>query len=167
MRRFSLSLAGIFCATTAIADTPIERFEALADQMSVAMLEMMINDIERQGGDGSALRALDGMMPPWDDAMREAGACIMDSYEAEVGADEVSAMLDRMDAVVPTMPEMTMDEFVDGGTADQMLPAGISESRSIEINRECGMMQLQLESDAADAFMAAMIEAGSTVPDND
>jgi len=115
----------------------------------------------------SALRALDGMMPPWDDAMREAGACIMDTYETEVGADEVSAMLDRMEEIVPTMAEMTMEEFTEGDTSDQFLPAGIDTARSIEINRECGMMQLQLESDAADAFMAAMMEAGSTIPDQD
>lgn len=165
MLRYSLPLAALLCATSAVADTALERFEALADEMNVAMLEMMINDVESQGGDASALRELDGMMPPWDDAMREAGGCIMDTYEAEVGADEVSAMLDRMEEIVPTMAEMTMEEFTEGDASDQFLPSGIDTARSIEINRECGMMQLQLESDAADAFMAAMMEASATIPE--
>lgn len=158
--------AAILLATPAIAESQLERFEVLAGELNTVMLDMMVNEIESQGGDGAALRALDGMFPPWSDEIRAAAGCILDAYVDETSADAVDTMLDDMTAMLPTLTTMTMTEATDNGTLNAMLPVGISEDRSLDINRECGMMELQVAASRESGFFEAMMEAGATVPDN-
>ncbi len=166
MKAKVLNTVCLLMATGASAETQLERFEGIAEEMNTAMLQMMINEIESQGGDGAALRELDGMFPPWTDEIRAAAGCIIDSYVEEVGSDEVNAMMDRMDEVLPQMATMTVTESEESGSLDDMSPAGMSLDRTLEINDSCGMMDLQIAASQESGFFEAMMEAGATVPGN-
>ena len=166
MKRLILSTSLALSPVLAAADERLDRFEELADSMSVAMIEMMSNDIENAGGDASALRALDRFGPEWDGEMRTAAGCIIDTYVDEAGAAEVDAMLDKMEALIPQMATMSMEQATEDGTLDAMQPAGISDDRMIDINRDCGMMELQIKAAQESGLMEAMMAAGSTIPGN-
>ncbi|MEJ8561469.1 hypothetical protein QTO30_09750 [Yoonia sp. GPGPB17] len=166
MTRLTLATAICLLPITVSAETQLERFEALSDKMNVVMIDMMANEIEQQGGDATALRALDGMVPPWTDEIRAAAGCILDTYIDETSASDVDDMLTEMDAMLPTLSSMTMTEATDNGVFDAMTPDGITDERMLEINGACGMMELQIEASKNSGFMEAMMAAGSTVPDN-
>ncbi len=166
MFRLPVLTALVMIPATAFADTQLERFEAIAEDMNTVMIDMMINEIESQGGSGDALRELGTMMPPWTPEIRAAAGCILDAYNDEVGRGEVNAMLDNMEEKMPSLSSMTMTEAEEDGTLEGLSPAGISLERTMEINSDCGMMELQMEAGAASGFMDAMMEAGSTIPGN-
>ncbi len=166
MKRFILSTTICLLPAVVSAETRLERFEALSDQISAVMITMFSNEIEQAGGDASALRALDGMMPPWSDEIRQAADCILEEYVAETSSSAVDEMLDRMEEIVPTLATMTMTEATETGVLEEMTPQGLTDDRMMEINSACGMMELQMEASQKSGFMEAMMAAGSTVPDN-
>ena len=167
MNRLIISTAIFLLPAAAFAETQLERFEALSDQMNTVMIEMFSNEIEQAGGDASALRELDGMMPPWTDEIRTAASCILDDYVAETSAGAVDEMLSEMEEILPTLATMTMTEATDSGALEGLTPQGISDERMMEINSGCGMMDLQIKASQESGFMEAMMAAGSTIPDND
>jgi hypothetical protein len=166
MNRLILATAILLFPASAFAETQLERFEALSDQMNVVMLDMFANEIEQAGGDATALRELDGMMPPWNNEIRIAAECMLDAYAGETSSDEVDAMFDRMDAVMPSLSEMTMTEATEQGALDSLTPEGLTDERMIEINGECGMMELQIQASQQSGFVEAMMAASATVPAN-
>jgi len=154
----------VLLAAPAFAETQLEQFEVLAEEMNVAMLNMMANEIEGQGGDATALRALDGMMPPWTDEIREAASCMLDAYTAEIGSDGIDTMLADMREVMPQLSGITMTEADEQGLLDNMAPEGISLEQSTQISQSCGMLELQMQASRESGFMEAMMAAGATVP---
>ncbi|MEQ9259568.1 MAG: hypothetical protein RIG84_10745, partial [Roseovarius sp.] len=160
MKRAALLTALVTLPAAALADSQLERMEAISEEMNEVMMVMMVNEAAANGADPEPLRAA---MPDltWDDAMREAGSCMLDEYTSEIGSDGVDEMLAKMEEFSVEMGEMgangaTMSEL--GDTSD-MLPEGITMQRSAEITQDCGMMQLQMQRMEASGFMDAMIKA--------
>ncbi|MGB3627374.1 MAG: hypothetical protein WA989_16195, partial [Henriciella sp.] len=150
----------------AFAQSQVERLESLSEDMSRVMAVMMANEVEAQGGDGAALRSAASAMPPWDDRMRAAGACMLDGYESASSRAEVDSMLSNMESAINQMPSMTMTEFTESDMSDGMMPQGMTLEQTAAINEQCGVMELQMEAMQQSGFMEAMMTAGSTVPDS-
>lgn len=166
MSRLTLATAIFLLPTTTFADTQLERFEAIADDLNTVMIDMFVNEIEQAGGDATALRDLDGMTAPWSDEMREAAGCILDAYIEDTSSGAVDDAFDRMEEIMPTLSSMTITEATDTEVLDAMQPEGLSDDRMMEINSDCGMMELQIEAGKESGFRDAMIAAGSTMPDS-
>lgn len=162
MKHLVLTSLVIFAPVTAMAQSQFDRFEATASQMNTVMGKMIANEVDAQGGNGDILRAAIPE-PGWTADMRIAGQCILDTYVAESSSAAVDAMLDRIEAIIPTMPAQTTSQFSATVSADRMLPEGISEERSFEISKDCGMWGLQMEALSDSGFFDAMIAAGATV----
>lgn len=166
MKRFIVTAAILLVPNVTFAETQIERFESLAADVNSVMVGMMANEVEEQGGDGSALRNIDSMFGPWTPEIRAAAQCVLDSYEEEIGSDGIDAMLDSMEQTLPKMADLSMTAAEEMGLMDDMTPEGISEERTIEISQSCNMIALQMEAGSQTGFMEAMMEAGSTIPQN-
>jgi len=124
------------------ADTQLDRFEALSEQVTTVMNEAMILEVP----------ALEGNLPTadWDDEMRGAFTCVLEDYRAAVGDDAINTMLDEMEA---TLPDMTAEAMMSGEMNERFdLPDGLTEARAAEIVRNCGVMTL---------YMTRMMDSGA------
>ena len=157
-----LFAASITLIPSAIFADNLESFEALSNQMNALMGEMMAKEVDAAGGDGDIIRAA-VPVDAWNDEAREAATCILDRYEAEIGQDGIDEMMGRMESVFPAMSEMTMTEFTDSEALVDMQPEGMTEEMSVQITQECGMMKVQMDRMEASGFSAAMMQAYSTI----
>lgn len=132
----------------ASAQSALERMEAMSETMTEMTYTALVDEIP----------ALDGNLPSaeWDDAMRDAGACVLDGVEEEVGEDGVAEMLDNMETAMATVtPEGLMQ-----GTFQPALPDGITDQQMQTISNECGMVELMMMRMAESGAMAIMMETG-------
>lgn len=164
MKTYLVAGALAFAPSFAVADD-IARFEELSNKMNALMGEMMAKEVDQSGGDGDIIRAA---IPDqaWDDAARDAAVCILDRYEAEIGAGGLQDMMDRMEGAFDAMAEMTMTEFTESEVLDNMQPEGMTDEMSVQITQDCGMMEVQAARMEASGFSAAMMEAYATVNQN-
>ncbi|MEO1640585.1 MAG: hypothetical protein AAFU41_15190 [Pseudomonadota bacterium] len=167
MTRLTLTTALCLLPAFGIAQSQVERMEEMSENMNAMMVDMMVAEIEAAGGDATALREAEINMPDWDDEMRSAASCVIDRYNDIAGEDAVNETFDRIDALMAEMDGQTLEAFAEDETMETMLPDGISIEASGQISQECGMMALQMRDMQASGLMQAMMEAGSTVPDND
>ncbi len=137
----------------AMAQDRVDRMEAISEEMSQIMFEAMVEEAVKDGVDRDALAAA---IPDtsWTPEMRDAGACVLQEYEDVVGSDEVLAMLDRMEAVVPTLRDVSIEDWEN---IDDLEPAGLSEEQSMEINQTCGMVELMMDMMMSSDFMSVMM----------
>jgi hypothetical protein len=163
MTRLYLATAIALLPATAFAETQIERLERLSEEMNGVVPIMMANEIEAQGGDGAALRAVANEMPDWNDAMRAAGECMIDRYTAASSSADIDMMLDNMEALLGDMESMQMTEFAESDMSNDMLPPGVTLEQSATITQDCGMMDLQMEAMQNSGFMEAMMAASATM----
>ena len=160
----------VYAAIVALAPTvlqaqsQIERFEAIAEQMNGAMAELMATEIESLGGDATAIREATTNMPSWDQPMRKAAQCALDRYTDETSAAAVDGMLDSMEDMMAQMASMSLSEFADSAISDSALPEGLTDEQAFAISTDCGLMELQMQAAQSSGLMEAMMAAGATVP---
>lgn len=156
-------IAAMFISTpTAMLADNLDRFEELSNQMNALMGEMMAKEVDSAGGDGDIIRAA-VPVEAWNDEAREAAECILNRYEAEIGVSGLEDMMDRMEGAFASMSEMTMTEFTESEALDNMQPHGMTEEMSVQITQDCGMMKVQMDRMEASGFSAAMMQAYSTI----
>lgn len=146
-------------ASAATAETRLDRFEAISEASNNLMLAGLVDMAVSEGADRATLEA---MLPSfeWDDAMREAGNCMMAAYDAEIGTEGVDEMMNRMETFIQDADGMSFDELSESSEMFT-LPEGLSEDRSIEITDECGMLDLQLAWMGETGFMDALMSAAA------
>ncbi len=158
LRRTAAALAAALtlAATAAPADDRLARFETLSEESTALMLDALVGMAVAEGADPARL---DGALPvfEWTDPYRDAGACMLTAYDAQIGADGTDALLARMETFLAAAEGKTLTEIA--AMSDTLLPEGLSEDRSIEISQECGMMDLQVVWMEESGFMAAMMGA--------
>ena len=155
MKHIILQLTLICLPAMAFAESQIDRLASISQAMNTSMFEMMIREAEAEGADPEPLRATipDGT---WDENLRDAGQCMLDRMTDLSSASAVENMLDEMEAALPRLAEMDMESM---GEELDFLPDGITDDMSIEINSECGMVDLMMERMEESGFMAAMMNA--------
>lgn len=143
------------CPVAASAETQLDRLETISERMNDAMFDAMIRMVQQQGGNPEPLRSAipDGT---WDAAYRDAGACMLESFVAASSTSAVDKMLDDMEAFIPKMAEMDLENMSE---ETDFLPEGISEDFSISVNMECGLTDIMLDRMEKSGFMAAMMAA--------
>lgn len=139
----------------AIAETQLERLEDLSERMNAAVFDAMIRMAENEGANPEPLRAAipDGT---WDDAYREAGACMLDRFNTVTTASEIDRMLDTMEVAIAQMATTNLDEI---GDEFDFLPEGVTEDMSMQINMDCGMTELMMQRMEDSGFTAAMMQS--------
>ncbi len=157
MKKFLAAALLVAFPATAFAETQLERLESISERLNDAIFAAMIRMVEKEGGNPEPLRAA---MPDgtWDDAYRDAGACIIDRYTEASSASAVDTMLDEMEAFIPRMAEMDLDAM---GEEPSFLPEGVSEDYSMTVNAECGLTDIMMERMSESGFMAAMMQSMS------
>lgn len=145
MRCTLLTLA-LVLPTSVAAQDRLDRFEALSERSTNMMVGKMI---EMTGGDTASVPEFE-----WDAAMREAGRCMLEGYEAEIGAGGVTELFDRMDAFLDESTDLSLEEMSEAGL--DTLPEGLTTDESIAITQDCGMVDLQLDWMSNSGLMQAM-----------
>ncbi len=141
---FKLLVTALLLSTmsfTAIANDQTERMVEVSEKMSSIMYQVMIKEAAAKGADVTILKT---KVPDtsWNQEMRNSGACVLDKYEQKIGADGVSAMLNRLEQAVADLSKVsTMESFSEMSSVQ---PEGISDQEAIAINTTCGLTaQLQ------------------------
>ncbi|MEL6959434.1 MAG: hypothetical protein AAGL89_10830 [Pseudomonadota bacterium] len=159
MKRLVTAVCATLALTTAAhAETQLEQLERLSETSTDVMLGAMVDMAVSEGADRASLEA--ALVPfEWNDAMREAGGCMLDGYTNEIGSDGVETMLGAMEDFLTEVQgsDMDLEEMAEAGM--DIMPEGMTEDRSMEITQECGMTDLQLEWMAETGFMDAMFNA--------
>lgn len=138
----------------ASADDRLDRMAAIGEEMSAIMYQGMIAQLEAEGVDASALRS---MIPDtsWTDGMREAATCVLDRYDAKIGASAVDTMLDNMESMLPRAREGGLEAIE---SLMSLQPEGMSDEEAVAISQSCGMMQAMQESSMAGDFMSEVMK---------
>jgi len=138
-----------------LAQLRLDRLETLSEEITAVVYARMVEELAATGADSAALA--EAMPDPsWDDAFRDAGQCMLEAYDAEASAEAVDRMLSDMEDVLPRIAGASLEEMEELGS---FLPAGLTESDSLRINQQCGMMDLQRERMMQSGFMEAMMAA--------
>jgi len=142
--RVAAMAALIVLPAAAQAQSQLERFEALSEEMTALTYQ----------GLAEQYPVLQGILPEaeWGRPERRAGRCAIRRYEAAVGEDGVSAMLDELEAAIGTAaPADILD-----GTFNPGVPAGLTAAQVQQINTECGLLELQMQRLAESGAMQAL-----------
>lgn len=145
MRLIPLAALSLTLATPALAETQLERMERLSEAMQVKMFSTML-----QGTDFDVASAV-----AWDDEMRASAECVLDAYVAESSEEDLEAVFDQMEEIIaqPAADMAAMEEQMSN------FAAPLPEERAIEINRSCGMVDLQMQKMQESGLMNAMMQA--------
>ncbi len=148
MNRLTLSVslaAALFTLPLAAqAQSQLERFEALSEQMTQLTYQGLAEQVP----------ALNGVLPSveWDRPMRRAGRCAIRGYEDAVGDAGVEAMLVELESAIGSaQPSDILD-----GTFSAGVPQGLTNQDVQRINNDCGMIELQMERLAESGAMQAL-----------
>lgn len=137
----------VFLPSVALAQSALDRMESMSEAMTEMTYEALIDQIP----------ALRGNLPSadWDDAMREAGSCILDGVEDEVGRAGVNEMLDNMETAMASATPSSLME----GDFRPALPDGLTDQQLQQINNECGMAEIMMMRMAESGAMAIMMQS--------
>lgn len=142
-----LSLLVLFAAAPVMAQVTVERFEEVTEASQDQMLTMML------GGDTSGVDM--EMLTTWDDEMRDAAGCALDAYrENGVDDDQLSTMLDRMEALTDQDFE-TLEAY---GEAMAGAAEGIPSDAASAVDEACGLSEIYMRRMQASGFMDAMMQ---------
>lgn len=153
LKRTALIVLLALPLTQASAADSLARIESVSEDLMAVMFQAMIDEFGAQGVDTDKLQ---DALPDtsWDEPMRDAGRCVLDAFTAKIGEDGVDSMLDTMEARLPEIKAMGLEEL--DGIAT-LLPEGISEADASAINDQCGMSQLMQQKLMNPAFMSAVM----------
>ena len=155
VRTTALATALTLLPAATLAQSTLDRMEAVSEKMNAVMVRMMADEMIANGADPAPLlETLPDMA--WDDEMRAAGACMLTGYTDRIGEDGVEEMIANIEQVTNDLDGMTLSAL-----SDEMaiLPDGITEEQSVEITQSCGMVQLQMKRMQDSGFAAAMMSA--------
>lgn len=160
MKRLALA-ALLALPSAALAEDQLDRLEEVSEQANIIMMMVMAAEVQMDTETQTELIASAAEQMQWDAPMRAAGECMLDGYRGDIGADGLDELLTNMETMIADMAEMTsLDDFE---TLGDVMPDGMTEERSMEITRDCGMLDLQMakmsESGFVDAMMAAAMAA--------
>lgn len=143
---------------SALADSQLDRLEAVSEEMNLAMAELMARELASKGADPAPMMAA---LPDttWDDEHRGAGTCMLDEYRAIGGEDMVENILTNMENLVGEVATATMESLAE----IDALPEGVTQEQSADIARSCGFIELSLKRMEESGFTAAMMKAYSTI----
>ncbi|WP_299724883.1 hypothetical protein [uncultured Tateyamaria sp.] len=143
----------------AFAQSQLERFEALSEQINLERARLLVREMEAIGGDARDMQAT---LPDtgWGDEDRVAGACVLEQYNTAAGTQGTDEMLDRMEAALPQL-----------ATAESLAqltfrPDAISDRVSVQIEKSCGLFDIPLRQMKDSGFTNAMMQAFDTAKTN-
>ncbi len=142
--RAGLAAALVTLPLAAAAQTQLERFEDLSEQMTALTYQ----------GLAEQYPVLQGILPEtdWGRPERRAGRCAIRDYEEAVGEDGVEAMLNELEAAIATAAPAD----ILNGTFNPGVPEGLTAAQVQQINTECGLLELQMERLAESGAMQAL-----------
>ncbi|MCH2075848.1 MAG: hypothetical protein MK180_03025 [Rhodobacteraceae bacterium] len=145
----SLALAALIAIPTiASAESDVERMERLASTMSTKMYAY----IEER------FPAAKGNLPDpgWNDEIRAAADCTMGAWEAEIGAAQVTALLDEME-------NHLNQEIEDFQAWSEGMPVSnpLSDEQNVAIEAQCGMANAMMNKMMSDPNMPNLMQAMS------
>jgi hypothetical protein len=142
--RGALAAALVALPLAASAQSQLDRFEALSEQMTALTYE----------GIAEQVPALQGQLPSaeWDRPMRRAGRCALRAYEETVGEAGIDAMLDELEAAIGA----AQPADILNGTFSAGVPEGLTNQDVQRINNDCGMVELQMQRLAESGAMQAL-----------
>lgn len=137
-----------------LADNQLERLEQMSEEMVSLMYQALVKSIETEGADASTLKSL---IPDstWDDPMRDAARCILDTYEDTIGSEGINEMLDKFDVILPTLRGGNVDTLSSIGSIQ---PDSISVEEAIAINQACEMLELQQQKMQSSEFTKELMK---------
>jgi hypothetical protein len=143
--RFAAVTAALIALPLAAqAQSQLERFEALSEQMTALTYQ----------GLAEQYPVLQGILPDadWGRPERRAGRCALREYEDAVGEDGVTAMLNELEAAIGSAaPSDILD-----GSFNPGVPEGLTAAQVQQINTECGLLELQMQRLAESGAMQAL-----------
>lgn len=158
MRTLLMTAALTLIPLSVAAESQADRFADLTERMTRTMWGMMANEAEKEGANGDPMRAAIEKFE-WTPALATATDCMLDRYNTAIGSDAVDEMFDRMDGMITQMDGMTLTEFTDEISPEDLMPEGLTEDQTLEINEACGMTDAQLAMMSETGFTAAMMGA--------
>ncbi|MEJ6392514.1 hypothetical protein V8J82_04550 [Gymnodinialimonas sp. 2305UL16-5] len=140
----TLAALAICVPMAAVAQSNLDRFEALSEQMTALTYQGLVEQVP----------ALEGQLPSveWDRPMRRAGRCALRAYERSVGEDGVTAMLNELERAIAT----ASPSDILTGSFEAGVPAGLTANEVQTINNDCGMVELQMQRLAESGAMQAL-----------
>ena len=127
MMRFLLAgVALTLTATSASADTNVERLRQLSLAMNDKMTETIVLKVPEARDYIPKIE--------WNDAIEKAAGCTMAAYEKRLGSDGIDTLLSNMEALV-ARTGLTFEEFNE--EAMKMSPLSVDEQAAVE--KSCGM----------------------------
>lgn len=142
--RAGLAVALMTVPLAASAQSQLERFEALSEQMTTLTYQ----------GLAQQYPVLNGLLPiaDWGRPERRAGRCALRRYDRAVGDDGVEAMLSELEAsIASASPSDLLD-----GTFEAGVPEGLTAAEVQQINTDCGLLELQMQRLAESGAMQAL-----------
>lgn len=139
-----LAAALVTVPLAASAQSQLERFEALSEQMTTLTYQ----------GLAQQYPVLNGLLPAadWGRPERRAGRCALRRYDNAVGEAGVEAMLAELESsIASARPSDLLD-----GTFDAGVPQGLSAAEVQQINTDCGLLELQMQRLAESGAMQAL-----------
>lgn len=126
MRFLTAGVALTLVATSASADTNVERLKQLSLAMNEKMTETIVLKVPEARDHIPTVK--------WNDAIETAARCTMDAYEDRLGSDGIDTLLSNMEALV-ARTGLSFEEFSEEAT--KMSPLSIEEQSAVE--KSCGM----------------------------
>ena len=147
MRSFIIA-ALVAVPTAAAAESDVERMERLASSMSAKMYAY----IEER------FPAAKGNLPDpgWNDEIRAAAVCTMSAWEAEIGAAEVTALLDEMENQL----NQEIEDFA-AWSEGMAVSNPLSDEQNVAIEAQCGMANAMMNKMMSDPNMPNLMQAMS------
>jgi len=142
------SVLTLTLALPALAQSQLERMQALSEQASALMNEALVAQIP----------ALEGNMPApeWDDRTRTAYRCVLDGYVEAVGESGVDGMLEQMETA---LNGATADSLMNGEMQQGIdTPDGMTEAQSQALMGRCGVVEVMMARMAESGAMAIMMQ---------
>ncbi|WP_296420062.1 hypothetical protein [Pseudooctadecabacter sp.] len=160
-----LVLAALITLPTAtLADDQLDRMEDVSEQANILMMTMMTAEVNMDPDTKAEIIATAQESMQWDDPMRAAGECMLDSYRDEVGDDGVDELLTNMEQMIVEMSAISSIDDME--EMPNVMPEGLTEEKSMEITRACGMIDLQVAKMSESGFMDAMMAAAMAAEGN-
>lgn len=133
MLRFVLVTATLALATPAFANEAVTRFEAASEALGEKINAVLVKENPAMAGKTPDVT--------WDDAHREAGACILATVAGEAGAGAMTQLIVGLERAAGR----NYSSLAQIGAASAVQVEGISSNRLQEITDACGMTTLTMQ----------------------
>lgn len=143
----ALLVAASLAPLPALAQSQLDRMQALSEQANALMNEALIAQYPQLDGNLPA--------PEWDDRLRAAYGCVIDAYLQETDAAAVDAMLDQAETAMQGATAETLMSGQMEGMIDP--PAGMTEQQAQALMGSCGVIEVMMTRMAESGAMQIMM----------